>query len=371
MKVQENIPVANPYAQFVQYEAGIRSAINRVLENGQYILGCEVEAFEREFAEYIGIPFCVTLASGTDALALSMMACGVSQGDEVITVSNTAVATVAAIEQIGACPVFVDIDPETRCMNPEKITPLITEKTRAILPVHLYGYPAPLPEIREIAQKYNLVVIEDCAQAHGASIGHFKVGTLGDAAAFSFYPTKNLGALGDAGAVVTHRENVYQRLRQIRQYGWDDHRISHFRGVNSRMDELQAAVLRVKLADLDHEVRRRREIAEIYRSVVRNDSIVLPPKPNYGKEAVHLFVVESDHRDDFQAFFNNIGIETAIHYPVPIHQQPAYRDLVSSSAPLVQTEILSKRIVSLPMYPQLSNAQIDRICEALKRWRPY
>jgi dTDP-4-amino-4,6-dideoxygalactose transaminase len=370
MRIQGNIPIANPHAQFEQYKREILAAINRVLESGQYILGSEVEAFEREFAQYLETPYCVATASGTDALALSMIACGVNPGDEVITVANTAVATVSAIEQIGASPVFVDVDPMTRCMDPDKIVSLISPKTKAILPVHLFGFPAALPQIQEIAKAHNLMIIEDCAQAHGAAIGNSKTGNFGDAAAFSFYPTKNLGALGDAGAAVTHNEDVYRKLLQMRQYGWDKHRISQSQGINSRMDELQAAMLRVKLAGLDCDVQRRREIANIYRASINKHSLVPPPKPNHGKEAVHLFVVETNKRRDFREYFKKAGIETAIHYPVPIHQQPAFRNRVRGSDRLPQTENLNASIVSLPLYPQLTDAQIDRVREALRNWRP-
>jgi dTDP-4-amino-4,6-dideoxygalactose transaminase len=368
MKSLDYIPVANPHAQFLSYEREIRTAIDRVLVSGNYILGPEVEAFELEFAEFMSLPYCVAVANGTDALALSLIACGVSPGDEVITVANTAVATVAAIEQIGAIPVFVDIDPATRCMDPNKIAPAITAKTRAVLPVHLYGHPAAMPDICKIAQRHNLHVVEDCAQAHGASIDGNKVGSFGDVAAFSFYPTKNLGALGDAGAVVTRHESTFRRLHQLRQYGWDQNRESQIAGINSRMDEIQAAILRVKLTGLESELSRRRLIADRFCAAIGDGPLIPPPIPTNGELAVHLFVVESNDRSAFQSFCESEGIGSAIHYPVPIHLHRAYQNRLRISADLYQTERLSKRIVSLPLYPQLTDLQVSHICQALNKW---
>jgi dTDP-4-amino-4,6-dideoxygalactose transaminase len=362
------IPIANPKAQFIAYEKEIIDGIKRVLSSGWYILGKEVENFEREFAEFSGAIFCIGVASGTDALSLSLKAFGILAGDEVITVSHSAVATVAAIEQIGAVPVFCDIEPQTRCIDPKKIIPLISDKTKAILPVHIYGQPAPMEEVCSIAKKYNLGIIEDCAQAHGAEIRGQKVGTFGDVSAFSFYPTKNLGAIGDGGAVITNSAEIAEKLRWLREYGWKDRYISSIQGMNSRLDEIQAAILRVKLPHLSRDNARRREIAGHYIAAIDGDKIIAPIKIDGTLHAMHLFVVECDQRESLQNFLNEKEIGTVIHYPMAIHQQPAYFRRLRGYNDLPNTENLYRRILSLPMYPELADNQVERICLALKKW---
>ena len=264
------IPVSNPKARFINRKNEFLKATESVIEKGMYILGDEVSLFEKEFAEYIGVKYCVGVANGTDAIAIALKALGVKAGDEVITVSHSAVATVAAIEMAGAVPVLADIEPDTRCMDPEKIIKLISPKTKVIIPVHIYGQPARIKEIIAIAHSNGLKVLEDCAQAHGAKVDNKKVGSFGDAAAFSFYPTKNLGAIGDGGAVVTNSFEVFENVLALRQYGWHQRYISDFPGVNSRLDELQAAFLRIKLKELDRDNSRRNEIAEKYSSSIKN-----------------------------------------------------------------------------------------------------
>jgi len=360
------IPVANPLAQFAAHEAEIRNAIDRVLKSGWYILGSEVKLFEQEFAAFQGSDFCVSTASGTDAIVVALLASGIKPGDEVITVSHSAVATVAAIEQIGAIPVFSDIDPSTRCLDPRNIAPLVSPKTRAIIPVHIYGQPAPMPEIIAIAAEFALLVIEDCAQAHGAEIDGRKVGTFGDAAAFSFYPTKNLGAIGDGGAVVTSDEKIAANCRYLRQYGWKERYISFFPGVNSRLDELQASILRVKLPSLPANNARRREIARKYCAAIDRTGIVPPPLIANTLHAMHLFVVECANRDNLQQFLTDHGIATARHFPMPIHEQPAYKGRIRGADALPATETLYERIISLPMYPELTDSQVDKVCTTLK-----
>lgn len=361
------IPVANPLAQYHGCSKEIQAAISRVLENGHYILGPEVEAFEKEFASFIGVEYAFGVGSGTDALVIALKACGVQPGDEVVTVSMTAVATVAAIELIGALPVFVDIDPLTRCMNPSLIEAQITGRTRAIIPVHLYGQPASMHEICRIAKKHGLAVIEDCAQAHGAMIEERRVGTFGDIAAFSFYPTKNLGAIGDGGAVVTSSTELAEKCRLLRQYGWKERYVSEIPGMNTRLDELQAAILRVKLARLDADNARRRLIADAYTESTNRQILVPPPIVSGTTPVMHLYVPEcQQNRESIMNKLAESGISTAIHYPQPVHLQPAYLGRCQGSKKLPITESVSTRILSLPMYPELTEQQISRICKALR-----
>jgi dTDP-4-amino-4,6-dideoxygalactose transaminase len=362
------IPVANPKAQLTPHKAEIHEAIKKVLSRGCYILGEEVKNFEKEFANFIGAKFCIGVASGTDAVSLALKAVGVSAGDEVITVSHSAVATVAAIEQAGGVPVFVDIDAETRCIDPDKIGPAISGRTKAILPVHIYGQPAPMEEIVSIARQNNLKVVEDCAQAHGAEIAGKKVGTFGDAAAFSFYPTKNLGALGDGGAVVTSSFETAENVRWFREYGWKERYVSSMPGLNSRLDEIQAAILRIKLRYLSQGNVCRRKIAERYCMAIDNGGVIPPAHIKHTLHAMHLFVVQCPQRDALQKFLKDKGISTAIHYPKAIHQQPAYAARIRGSTNLPCTENLYKSILTLPMYPELTDSQVENICSALGQW---
>jgi dTDP-4-amino-4,6-dideoxygalactose transaminase len=362
------VPVANPKAQTSVLQAGILDAIKRVMESGSYILGEEVKSFEREFSDYLGAGYCVGTGSGTDAISLALRAVGVACGDEVITVSHSAVATAAAIEQIGAVPVFADIEPLSRCMDPDKIGPLISEKTKAIVPVHIYGQPAPMNAILHIARENNLRVVEDCAQAHGAEIDGGKVGTFGDAGAFSFYPTKNLGALGDGGAVVTRVFEIAEKAKWLREYGWKERYISAFPGVNSRLDELQAAILRVKLPHLSNFNARRREIAACYRRAIEPTQISPPVMIEGTLHAMHLFVVECEDPSSLALYLKKSGIGSAVHYPMPIHRQPAYSGRIRGGSALPNTEGLYRRILSLPMFPELTDAQVRRVCSALREW---
>jgi dTDP-4-amino-4,6-dideoxygalactose transaminase len=362
------IPVANPAAQLKPHGPAVREAIERCLASGRYILGPEVKAFEKEFAAFLGASFCVGVANGTDALALALRAAGVSPRDEVITVSHSAVATVAAIEQISAVPVFADIDPISRCLNPAVIEPLISPKTTAIVAVHIYGQPAAMDKIVPIAHHHDLKVVEDCAQAHGAELHGRKVGTWGDAAAFSFYPTKNLGALGDGGAVVTNSSECAERVRMLREYGWKERYISSIPGVNSRLDELQASLLRVKLRSLPAGNARRRQIAAAYYQAIDEATIRSPRAINGTLHAMHLFVVQSARRTELQDFMRAAGVATALHYPKPIHLQPAYGGRIRGSDCLPETESLYRQILTLPMFPELTAGQVERVCDALRRW---
>ncbi len=362
------IPVASPLRQYQTHSPAIDDAIRRVLHSGRYILGEEVACFEREFAEYLGARHCVAVANGTEALCLALKACGIRAGDEVVTVSHTAVATVAAIELAGAVPVFVDIDPVSRCMDHTLIERALSPRTRAILPVHVYGQPAAMGEICAIARRHGLRIVEDCAQACGARIGDRKAGTFGHAAAFSFYPTKNLGAIGDGGAVATNDPEVSERIRVLREYGWKERYISSEQGMNSRLDEIQAAILRVKLPFLDAENARRREIAERFSRALDRE-LVIPPRPMPGTgHVMHLYVVESPERDALQAFLNEREIGTALHYPRAVHQQGAYMERIRGSENLPVTERLYDTLVSLPLYPELQDDEVERIRTALADW---
>jgi dTDP-4-amino-4,6-dideoxygalactose transaminase len=355
----------NPRAQYESRRAAIDRAIKRVLEGGRYILGEEVSAFEREFADYIGVGSAIGVGSGTEALHLALAACGVGAGDEVITVAHTAVATVAAIELCGAAPVFVDIEPDYFTLNPNHLEEAITSRTKAVIPVHLYGQPADLSGIIAIAQQHGVKVIEDCAQAHGAFYSDKRVGSWGDIACFSFYPTKNLGAIGDGGAVVTNDPSLAEKVRCLREYGWESERnVSDARGWNSRLDELQAAILRVKLQFLDEDNKRRREIAALYDELLCDSDLILPRRRADATHVFHLYVVRSTERDDLLARLRGEGVGASIHYPVPVHLQPAYAGRFGEAGTLPNTERIAKEILSLPIYPELSGAEIRKVAEA-------
>jgi dTDP-4-amino-4,6-dideoxygalactose transaminase len=369
---------SDPKANYLAHKEEIDQAIHRVLDSGWYILGQEVARFEEEFAAYIGVRHAVGVANGTDALEIALRACGIGSGDAVMTVSHTAVATVAAIELAGATPVLVDIDPKTFTMDPNRLEKAVQKltcdrsarpKPRAIIPVHLYGHPADMPAIMDIAKRFELHVIEDCAQSHGAAILGRKTGTWGHLATFSFYPTKNLGALGDGGIVVTDHAVFAERVRLLREYGWRERYISDLPGLNTRLDELQAAILRVKLPHLDAENARRRELASIYDALLSSTSLVLP-RPHEGVNHVyHQYVVISKDRDDLRLFLKNNSVGTLIHYPVPIHLQPAYVGrLITSTNELQNTEQICGQILSLPMHPQMTNEQAQRVCELITQW---
>jgi len=343
----------------------ISEAINRVLNSGWFILGEEAEKLEEEFSNYIGTKFGVAVNSGSDALYLAIKALGVGSGDEVITVSHTFVSTVDAIVRNGAMPVFVDIDPETYTMDVTQIEDKITEKTKAIIPVHLYGYPADMDSINAIAKKYNLFVIEDACQAHGAEYKGKKVGSIGDIACFSFYPTKNCGAYGDGGMIVTNNEEIAKKLSMLRNYGQSQKYYYDFIGINSRLDEIQAAVLRVKLKHLDDWNEKRRSIAMLYNELLKNANVITPVEKEYARHVYHLYVIRSKKRDELQQYLLKNGIQTQIHYPVPVHKQKSYLDL-GYKIHLPVTEKICNEILSLPMYPWLNEKEVINIAERIK-----
>lgn len=357
-----------PKAQYLAHQEEIDEAIDRVLDRGWYILGEETLAFEREFSDYIGVRHSIGVGSGTEALHLALTACGVSRGDEVITVSHTAVATVAAIDLAGAHPVLVDVEPDYYTINPSAVAEVITPRTKAIVPVHLYGQPADVGSIMEISRRHNLHVIEDCAQAHGALFKGKRVGSWSDIACFSFYPTKNLGAIGDGGIVVTDNHELASKVRLLREYGWKQRFRSTIPGWNSRLDEVQAAVLRVKLPYLDRDNERRAQWARRYRERLNDCNLQLPePRPG-ATHVYHQFVVRSQRRDALQKFLIDRGIEAQIHYPVAVHQQPAYRNRLDTRRPLPVTEQIVEEILSLPVYPELREAEIERIISTVREF---
>jgi dTDP-4-amino-4,6-dideoxygalactose transaminase len=353
-----------PPAQFARYEKEILNAIERVCKKGPYILGPEVSAFEEEFASYHGIKHCVGVGSGTDALALTLKGFNIGKGDEVITVSHTALATAAAIVMAGATPVLIDIEEDYYTIDPAQIEAAITPNTKAIMPVHLYGQPCAMDPIMQIAQKYNLKVIEDCAQAHGATYKGKKVGTIGHAGCFSFYPTKNLGAIGDGGGIITNDAILADSIKRMRQYGWDCNRVSQEPGVVSRLDELQAAILRIKLRHLDEDNHKRQEIARKYSDLI-NCSLKLPVVRSECGHVFHLFVVRSLERDTLKTKLAEFNIEAGIHYSHPVHYHPGYTDKIRiSDKGLPVTDKIVKEILSLPIYAELEG---NLILNALRK----
>jgi dTDP-4-amino-4,6-dideoxygalactose transaminase len=368
------VPQANPGAGYRTLQTGIDAAVARVLQSGWYVLGQEVRSFEAEFAAWLGCTAAIGCGNGTDALALALRALGVGPGMSVVTVSHTAVATVAAIEMVGATPVLVDIEPEYYGMDPVELAAVLDHPPaglppiRAVIPVHLYGQPVALDPIIAACRRHGVPVVEDCAQAHGATIGERKVGTFTEVATFSFYPTKNLGAIGDGGMVSTQDAELGASIAALRQYGWRTHYISDAIGVNSRLDELQAAILRVKLQHLDAQNARRRTIAAAYDAALRETSLAPPARRSGVGHVFHLYVLRVPDRSSVQAHLRAAGIGTGIHYPVPVHLQPAYRDrIVTGPSGCRASEIAAGQVLSLPIYPELSDRQVAQVCEALRR----
>jgi dTDP-4-amino-4,6-dideoxygalactose transaminase len=357
---------ANPGAQYQAHRREIDACIQKVLEKGWYVLGEEVAAFESEFAAYVGVDHAVGVGSGTEALHLALAACGIGPGDEVITVAHTAVATVAAIEMCGASAVLVDVEPDYFTLDPARLEAALSPRTKAILPVHLYGQPADLEPILAIARRHGLRVVEDCAQAHGAMYQGKRVGAWGDAACFSFYPTKNLGAFGDGGIVVSADPGFADRVRQLREYGWVTRYVSNLPGYNSRLDELQAAVLRVKLRHLDADNAARWARAAQYDDGLAGTAVERPRRRPQASHVFHLYVVVSSQRDRLQAHLKAQGVGTLVHYPVPVHLQPAYRGRLRGHDSLPETERIAQEVLSLPMYPELAADDLRSVVEAIR-----
>ena len=363
-----NIPFGDLGRHYRQIKGEIDEAVQRVLESGWYILGKELETFEKRFADFMGSDFAVGVGSGTEALHLALVASGVGHGDEVITVPNTAVPTLSAISFAGATPVFVDIEPETYLMNPDLIEAKITERTRAIVPVHLYGQACRMDRIIAIAERHGLKVIEDCAQAHGARYHGQLVGTFGDFGCFSFYPSKNLGAFGDAGMVITQDEEKAQRIRYLRNYGQTERYHHKFKGFNSRLDEIQAAILSVKLDHLEEWTRRRREIADTYSRNIKNDLVMTPMELDGVFHVYHLYVIRCEKRDELRSYLQDNGIGTQIHYPIPCHLQEGYKELRLTPGEFPVAESYAQQVLSLPNYPELTDEEIHYICEKINQF---
>ncbi len=364
-----SVPVRVPFLTLQPGEdaADIQAAIGRVLERGWFVLGPEVEAFEREFAAAAGARFAVGVGSGTDALALTLRALGVGPGDEVITTPLTAAYTALAVLMAGARPVFADIDPVRLTLDPAAAAAAVTPRTAAIVPVHLYGQAADLPALEAVAARHHLALVEDCCQAHLATCQGRPVGTWGAAGAFSFYPTKNLGALGDGGAVVTNDAGLAERLRRLRNGGQTDRYHHAEPGVNSRLDELQAAVLRARLARLPGWTARRRQLAAAYADALAGTAVAPVPAVDPG-HVFHLFVVRSARRDALRAHLAAQGVETLVHYPIPLPRQPAFAHV--TPAPCPRADAACAEVLSLPFSPSLAPSAIERVAEAIRLFRP-
>ena len=346
----------------------LREAFKRVYEKSWYIEGEEDKKFEKSFAEYCETKYCVGTGNGLDALMLALKALGIRSGDEVIVPSNTYIATALAVTYTGAKPVFVEPDIRTFNMDPTKIERVINKRTKAIMPVHLYGQPCDMDVIMDIAQKYDLYVVEDCAQAHGATYKGKKVGSFGDASGFSFYPGKNLGALGDAGATVTNIRDLAEKVRALGNYG-SDYKYHHiYQGNNSRLDELQAAFLSVKLPILDKVNNNRRKIADRYLNKIRNDKIILPYVPDYANPVWHIFGIRCKKRTELEEFLNNKGIVTNKHYPIPIHLQECYKNLKFQKGDYPIAEEISNTELSIPMYYGMTDDEITYVVETINKF---
>jgi dTDP-4-amino-4,6-dideoxygalactose transaminase len=358
------IPFNDFKKEYHAHKKGVDGAVQKVLESGWYILGKEVESFEKNFAEYIGAGHAVGVGNGMEALQIALLTLGVGKGDEVITTSLSAVATALAIVAVGATPVFADIDRYFH-LDPKDVENKITPKTKAIIPVHLYGQAADIAVLRKISKKYNVFIVEDCAQAHGAIFKGKRVGTFGAANAFSFYPTKNLGAYGDGGAVVTKDPVLAEKIRMARNYGQSNRYEHPIYGLNSRLDELQAAILSVKLKTLDKENAKRNAVADIYKNELNKvKEISLPLERPGAGHIYHLFVIETEKRDELQKYLKEKGIATLIHYPIPIHKQKSFSKYNALSLP--RTERAAGRILSLPCNPFLTTAEVRYICKQIK-----
>ncbi len=378
-----NVPILELKTQYQQIKSEIDAAISEVFEASWFVLGKQGQAFEEEFAAWCGARFCVGCGSGTEAIHLALVAVGVQHGDEVITVPNTAVPTCSAISAAGATPVFVDVNPDTYTMDVAQVESKITPKTKAIVPVHLYGHPVDMDALLEVAQRHSIPVVDDAAQAHGAQVRGRRIGSFGNATAWSFYPSKNLGAYGDSGAVTTNDEALRDQLVRLRNYGEERRYYHPIKGFNSRLDEIHAAMLRVKLRYLDEWNAARRRIAEFYLSHIVNPLITLPQEKSWARHSWHLFVVRCGadfqsadlqagclrYRDALRAHLQARGVGSQIHYPIPIHRQQAYADLNLPEGSLPVAEKLANEVLSLPLYPEMTEEQAAYVCEAVNEFK--
>lgn len=363
------IPFVDLKTQYRSIEKDIKKEIEEVLEKGDFILGEAVDKFEKSFAQFCDSKYCIGVSSGTEALSLSLRALNIGQGDEVITAANTFIATVLAISYVGARPVLVDINPQDYNIDLEKIEKHITSKTKAILPVHLYGRAVEMDKLLAIANKHKLLVVEDAAQAHGATYKDKKVGSFGVMGCFSFYPGKNLGAYGDAGAITTSDKLLYEKIKMLRNYGSSKKYYHDFIGYNNRLDTIQAAILSVKLKHLSDWNKRRVNNAKLYNQKLQGiGDLALPAISQDPTSVFHLYIVRTKSRDELAKFLNSNGVQCGIHYPIPIYAQEAYSYLGCDSEDFLVTDRFSKEILSLPMYPELSQEQIDTVVELIKKF---
>lgn len=364
---RQPVPYLDLKSQYRSIKPEIDTAVSRVLESAHFVLGEEVEKFEEEFANFCGTSECIALNSGTSALHLALLAAGVGPGDEVITVPFTFVASAAAILYTGARPVLVDIDPHSFNINPAAIEPAITARTKAIMPVHLYGQTADMDPILEIAGRRGLTVIEDAAQAHGAKYKGRSAGTLGHIGCFSFYPTKNLGAYGEGGAVTTNNAEYANKVRTLRDWGQDRKYHHVLRGFNYRMEGLQGAILRVKLRHLNQWIEARRAIASTYSRQLADSGLSLPREMPWARHVYHVYSLRTANRDAFRSALQAEGIQTAVHYAIPVHLQPAYADLGYGEGSFAQSEKAANEVVALPIYPEMTAEQVDTVCHAVRK----
>jgi dTDP-4-amino-4,6-dideoxygalactose transaminase len=360
-----------PIEDYRHHEAEIDAALRNMLHGGHYILGPEVDAFEREFAAFIGARHVIGVANGTDAIELILRALDIGAGARVAVPSHTAVASASGIARAGAEPVFVDVDPVTCTMCPEALEALLAsdlgQGVKAVLAIHIYGQPVAWGALKSVTDKHGVLLLEDCAQAHGATFDGIKTGALGLAAAFSFYPTKNLGAIGDGGAITTSDDELADRIRVIRQYGWKERYISHCEGVNSRLDEMQAAVLRVKLRTLPAQIQQRREVAAAYAGELSGVAgVEIPVARRVGTHAYHLYVIQCEARDALMQHLQQQSVPVALHYPAAIHQQPGYAAITARSPALPNTERVVSRILTLPLHPYLKPEAVAAVCQAIR-----
>jgi len=359
---------ANPKAQFLSYQDEIEEAVFKVLRGNRYILGEEVEALESEFADYIGTTSCIGVANGTDALEIAIRALDIKDGDEIITVSHTAVATVAAIEAAGATPVLIDVDPFFYTLNPEQLTAAYTKKTKAVIVVHLYGQSADLDVIQKFCNESKIFLIEDVSQAHGGKWKNKRLGSIGDIACFSCYPTKNLGAIGDGGLITTNNIELANKMRRLREYGWQYRYISQIVGRNSRLDELQAAILRIKLRYLDKDNLKRQQIAAHYSKFLNDENTRIPKIREDVNHVFHLYVIQTKKRNALVEHLKCSDIQTTIHYPLPIHLQPAYINRVRVVKNMSNTELLANEVLSLPIYPELPLEEVSTVIKSINNF---
>jgi dTDP-4-amino-4,6-dideoxygalactose transaminase len=363
------VPFLDLRQQYWSIKDEVSAGVQQVMDSCRFVLGENVNSFEKEFASFCGTEYAVGVANGTDALRLALLVCGIEKGDEVITVPNTFIATAEAISQTGAKIVFVDINSSTYNIDVFRIEGAINEKTKAIVPVHLFGQPADMNPIMKIARKYNLKVIEDACQAHGAEYKGKKVGSIGDAGCFSFYPSKNLAAFGDGGLVVSNGNKIAYKMKMLRDHGQIKKYEHLLEGYNSRLDEMQAAILRVKLKRLDEWNKLRRKNASIYNHLLEDvDEVVMPSEAEYAKHVYHLYVIRTHRRDELQDWLKSKGVGTGLHYPIPVHLQKAYEYLGYKEGDFPVTEDCAKQILSLPMFPELTQKEIEKVVTEIKRF---